>query len=119
MCEAAAMRKVVRVYQEWISQQDKPVFMRGPEEDRFTGQLDSTHEQRTDKEEEVGVSEVDNRGMQMRLLHTESASTTAWSLFFASGITVVVLANTLTFLIIGFCLAVDVRSLNQGLFFPN
>uniref|UniRef100_A0A671KAF3 Ral GTPase-activating protein subunit alpha-1-like n=1 Tax=Sinocyclocheilus anshuiensis TaxID=1608454 RepID=A0A671KAF3_9TELE len=53
MCEAAAMRKVVRVYQEWISQQDKPVFMREPEEDRFTGQLDSTHEQRTDKEEEV------------------------------------------------------------------
>uniref|UniRef100_A0A673ILI6 Ral GTPase-activating protein subunit alpha-1-like n=1 Tax=Sinocyclocheilus rhinocerous TaxID=307959 RepID=A0A673ILI6_9TELE len=64
MCEAAAMRKVVRVYQEWISQQDKPVFMREPEEDRFTGQLDSTHEQRTDKEEVVGVSEVDNRGMQ-------------------------------------------------------
>uniref|UniRef100_A0A671KFV5 Ral GTPase-activating protein subunit alpha-1-like n=1 Tax=Sinocyclocheilus anshuiensis TaxID=1608454 RepID=A0A671KFV5_9TELE len=72
MCEAAAMRKVVRVYQEWISQQDKPVFMREPEEDRFTGQLDSTHEQRTDKEEEVGVSEVDNRGMQRQLLHTES-----------------------------------------------
>uniref|UniRef100_A0A672SP38 Ral GTPase activating protein catalytic subunit alpha 1 n=1 Tax=Sinocyclocheilus grahami TaxID=75366 RepID=A0A672SP38_SINGR len=69
MCEAAAMRKVVRVYQEWISLQDKPVFMREPEEDRFTSQLDSTHEQRTDKEEEVGVSEVDNRGMQRRLLH--------------------------------------------------
>lgn len=76
------MRKVVRVYQEWISQQDKPVFMREPEEDRFTGQLDSTHEQRTDKEEEVGVSEVDNRGMQRKLLHAESACTTAWSLFF-------------------------------------
>uniref|UniRef100_A0A8C1GEW4 Ral GTPase activating protein, alpha subunit 1 (catalytic) n=1 Tax=Cyprinus carpio TaxID=7962 RepID=A0A8C1GEW4_CYPCA len=53
MCEAAAMRKVVRVYQEWISLQDKPVFMREPEEDRFTGQLDSTHEQRSDKEEET------------------------------------------------------------------
>uniref|UniRef100_A0A8C1GD37 Ral GTPase activating protein, alpha subunit 1 (catalytic) n=1 Tax=Cyprinus carpio TaxID=7962 RepID=A0A8C1GD37_CYPCA len=69
MCEAAAMRKVVRVYQEWISLQDKPVFMREPEEDRFTGQLDSTHEQRSDKEEEVGVSEVNNRGMPRRLLH--------------------------------------------------
>uniref|UniRef100_A0A8C9SQF3 Ral GTPase activating protein catalytic subunit alpha 1 n=1 Tax=Scleropages formosus TaxID=113540 RepID=A0A8C9SQF3_SCLFO len=34
MCEAAAMRKVVRVYQEWISQEDKPIFMREPEEDR-------------------------------------------------------------------------------------
>uniref|UniRef100_A0A671M6N7 Ral GTPase-activating protein subunit alpha-1-like n=1 Tax=Sinocyclocheilus anshuiensis TaxID=1608454 RepID=A0A671M6N7_9TELE len=44
MCEAAAMRKVVRLYQEWISLQDKPVFMREPEEDRFTSQLDSTHE---------------------------------------------------------------------------
>ncbi|XP_052009340.1 ral GTPase-activating protein subunit alpha-1-like isoform X6 [Xyrauchen texanus] len=52
MCEAAAMRKVVRVYQEWISLQDKPVFMREPEEDRFSGQLDSTHEQGADKEEE-------------------------------------------------------------------
>ncbi|XP_043119760.1 ral GTPase-activating protein subunit alpha-1 isoform X10 [Puntigrus tetrazona] len=63
MCEAAAMRKVVRVYQEWISQQDKPVFMREPEEDRFTGQLDSTHEQRTDKEEEdIGLTvSVHNR----------------------------------------------------------
>lgn len=80
MCEAAAMRKVVRVYQEWISQQDKPVFMREPEEDRFAGQLDSAHEQRTDKEEEVGVSEVDNRGMLKRLLHSESACTTACSL---------------------------------------
>ncbi|KAK2879033.1 hypothetical protein Q8A67_019824 [Cirrhinus molitorella] len=63
MCEAAAMRKVVRVYQEWIAQQDKPVFMREPEEDRFTGQLDSTHEQRTDKEEEdIGLTvSVHNR----------------------------------------------------------
>uniref|UniRef100_A0A8C2F9T5 Ral GTPase activating protein, alpha subunit 1 (catalytic) n=1 Tax=Cyprinus carpio TaxID=7962 RepID=A0A8C2F9T5_CYPCA len=57
MCEAAAMRKVVRVYQEWISQQDKPVFMREPEEDQFTGQLDSTHGQRSDKEEEdIGLT---------------------------------------------------------------
>uniref|UniRef100_A0A671MDK4 Ral GTPase-activating protein subunit alpha-1-like n=1 Tax=Sinocyclocheilus anshuiensis TaxID=1608454 RepID=A0A671MDK4_9TELE len=63
MCEAAAMRKVVRLYQEWISLQDKPVFMREPEEDRFTSQLDSTHEQRTDKEEEdIGLTvSVHNR----------------------------------------------------------
>ncbi|XP_049320012.1 ral GTPase-activating protein subunit alpha-1 isoform X8 [Astyanax mexicanus] len=33
MCEAAAMRKVVRVYQEWISQEEKPVFMAEPEEE--------------------------------------------------------------------------------------
>ncbi|XP_076833716.1 LOW QUALITY PROTEIN: ral GTPase-activating protein subunit alpha-1 [Brachyhypopomus gauderio] len=33
MCEAAAMRRVVRVYQEWISQEDKPLFMAEPEEE--------------------------------------------------------------------------------------
>uniref|UniRef100_A0AAR2M075 Rap-GAP domain-containing protein n=1 Tax=Pygocentrus nattereri TaxID=42514 RepID=A0AAR2M075_PYGNA len=39
MCEAAAMRKVVRVYQEWISQEEKPSFMTEPEdEERFLGQ---------------------------------------------------------------------------------
>lgn len=27
------MRKVVRVYQEWISQEEKPPFMAEPEED--------------------------------------------------------------------------------------
>ncbi|XP_066513820.1 ral GTPase-activating protein subunit alpha-1 [Hoplias malabaricus] len=38
MCEAAAMRKVVRVYQEWISQEEKPLFMAEPEEDeRYSG----------------------------------------------------------------------------------
>lgn len=26
------MRKVVRVYQEWISMEDRPVFMKEPEE---------------------------------------------------------------------------------------
>uniref|UniRef100_A0A8C8D0G6 Rap-GAP domain-containing protein n=1 Tax=Oncorhynchus tshawytscha TaxID=74940 RepID=A0A8C8D0G6_ONCTS len=35
MCEAAVMRKVVRVYQEWFAQEDKPVFLREPEEERF------------------------------------------------------------------------------------
>uniref|UniRef100_A0AAR2J076 Rap-GAP domain-containing protein n=1 Tax=Pygocentrus nattereri TaxID=42514 RepID=A0AAR2J076_PYGNA len=40
MCEAAAMRKVVRVYQEWISQEEKPSFMTEPEdEERFLGSL--------------------------------------------------------------------------------
>uniref|UniRef100_A0A8C8JWU1 Rap-GAP domain-containing protein n=1 Tax=Oncorhynchus tshawytscha TaxID=74940 RepID=A0A8C8JWU1_ONCTS len=35
MCEAAAMRKVVRVYQEWFAQEDKPLFMKEPEEERI------------------------------------------------------------------------------------
>ncbi|XP_041928046.1 LOW QUALITY PROTEIN: ral GTPase-activating protein subunit alpha-1 [Alosa sapidissima] len=50
MCEAAAMRKVVRVYQEWISLEDKPVFMREPEEDHRT-HADSASDG-TDKDEE-------------------------------------------------------------------
>ncbi|XP_004612178.2 ral GTPase-activating protein subunit alpha-1 isoform X6 [Sorex araneus] len=32
ICEAAAMRKVVKVYQEWIQQEEKPLFMQEPEE---------------------------------------------------------------------------------------
>ncbi|KAI1895341.1 hypothetical protein AGOR_G00105300 [Albula goreensis] len=62
ICEAAAMRKVVRVYQEWISQEDKPVFMREPEEDRLFSSSGSSHldpvpEHIPDKgkEEEKGV----------------------------------------------------------------
>lgn len=43
MCEAAAMRKVVRVYQEWIAMEGRPVFMKEPEEGPYppTGSLDS------------------------------------------------------------------------------
>ncbi|MGH0171161.1 UNVERIFIED_CONTAM: hypothetical protein FKN15_060380 [Acipenser sinensis] len=36
ICEAAAMRKVVRVYQEWIQQEDKPIFMREPEDVQYS-----------------------------------------------------------------------------------
>ncbi|XP_021057143.1 ral GTPase-activating protein subunit alpha-1 isoform X5 [Mus pahari] len=32
ICEAAAMRKVVKVYQEWIQQEEKPLFMQEPED---------------------------------------------------------------------------------------
>uniref|UniRef100_A0A673Y7Q4 Ral GTPase activating protein catalytic subunit alpha 1 n=1 Tax=Salmo trutta TaxID=8032 RepID=A0A673Y7Q4_SALTR len=58
MCEAAAMRKVVRVYQEWFAQEDKPVFMREPEEERFfttagVVNLEPVPQQDTEKEEGV------------------------------------------------------------------
>lgn len=58
MCEAAAMRKVVRVYQEWFALEDKPVFMREPEEERFFTtaggvNLEPVPQQDTEKEEEV------------------------------------------------------------------
>ncbi|XP_041810538.1 ral GTPase-activating protein subunit alpha-1 isoform X3 [Chelmon rostratus] len=60
MCEAAAMRKVVRVYQEWISMEDRPVFMKEPEEGPYPiatgGSLDSGS-QLGDKEDE-GMNKV-------------------------------------------------------------
>ncbi|CAG09858.1 unnamed protein product [Tetraodon nigroviridis] len=54
MCEAAAMRKVVRVYQEWISMEDRPVFMKEPEEGPYP--IDSGS-QLGDKEDE-GVNKA-------------------------------------------------------------
>ncbi|XP_037343517.2 ral GTPase-activating protein subunit alpha-1 isoform X7 [Pungitius pungitius] len=59
MCKAAAMRKVVRVYQEWISMEDRPVFMKEPEEGPYptTSSLDSGS-QRGDKEDEAVDSEL-------------------------------------------------------------
>ncbi|XP_040916267.1 ral GTPase-activating protein subunit alpha-1 isoform X5 [Toxotes jaculatrix] len=60
MCESAAMRKVVRVYQEWISMEDKPVFMKEPEEGPYpiatASSLDSGS-QLGDKEDE-GMNKV-------------------------------------------------------------
>uniref|UniRef100_A0A3Q3KNR6 Rap-GAP domain-containing protein n=1 Tax=Monopterus albus TaxID=43700 RepID=A0A3Q3KNR6_MONAL len=56
MCEAAAMRKVVRVYQEWISIEDKPVFMKEPEEGPYPVAMSSSLDsgsQLGDKEDEV------------------------------------------------------------------
>lgn len=57
MCEAAAMRKVVRVYQEWICMEDKPIFMKEPEVSPYpiyaATSLDSGSQLR-DKEHEVG-----------------------------------------------------------------
>uniref|UniRef100_A0A3Q1I2F2 Rap-GAP domain-containing protein n=1 Tax=Anabas testudineus TaxID=64144 RepID=A0A3Q1I2F2_ANATE len=63
MCEAAAMRKVVRVYQEWISMEDKPVFMKEPEEGPYpiatASSLDSGS-QLGDKEDEVFITHSSN-----------------------------------------------------------
>ncbi|XP_060918826.1 ral GTPase-activating protein subunit alpha-1 isoform X1 [Labrus mixtus] len=63
MCEAAAMRKVVRVYQEWISMEDRPVFMKEPEEGPYPiatgGSLDSGS-QHGDKDDEGMHKVVDS-----------------------------------------------------------
>ncbi|XP_055087319.1 ral GTPase-activating protein subunit alpha-1 isoform X2 [Periophthalmus magnuspinnatus] len=54
MCEAAAMRKVVRVYQEWISIEDKPVFMKDPEDGPYPTDRDSR------ENEDEGNKDVDS-----------------------------------------------------------
>ncbi|KFQ26382.1 Ral GTPase-activating protein subunit alpha-1, partial [Merops nubicus] len=63
ICEAAAMRKVVKVYQEWIQQEDKPLFMKEPEEvmQCTTADCDenvvdhNSSEKAKEREEEKGV----------------------------------------------------------------
>uniref|UniRef100_A0A8C9UE75 Ral GTPase activating protein catalytic subunit alpha 1 n=2 Tax=Serinus canaria TaxID=9135 RepID=A0A8C9UE75_SERCA len=63
ICEAAAMRKVVKVYQEWIQQEDKPLFMKEPEEIMpcTAGDCDenvdhNSSEKGKEREEEKGVN---------------------------------------------------------------
>ncbi|XP_010182898.1 PREDICTED: ral GTPase-activating protein subunit alpha-1 [Mesitornis unicolor] len=64
ICEAAAMRKVVKVYQEWIQQEDKPLFMKEPEEvvqcttvDCDEGVVDhNSSDKAKEREEEKGMN---------------------------------------------------------------
>ncbi|XP_050754422.1 ral GTPase-activating protein subunit alpha-1 isoform X2 [Gymnogyps californianus] len=64
ICEAAAMRKVVKVYQEWIQQEDKPLFMKEPEEIMQCTTVDcdenvvdhSSSEKAKEREEEKGMN---------------------------------------------------------------
>ncbi|XP_061897649.1 ral GTPase-activating protein subunit alpha-1 isoform X7 [Entelurus aequoreus] len=58
MCEAAAMRKVVRVYQEWICMEDKPVFMKEPEEGSYP--IATAMDTGSDKDEEGMNTMIDN-----------------------------------------------------------
>ncbi|XP_029892530.1 ral GTPase-activating protein subunit alpha-1 isoform X16 [Aquila chrysaetos chrysaetos] len=64
ICEAAAMRKVVKVYQEWIQQEDKPLFMKEPEEIMQCTTVDcdqnvvdhNSSEKAKEREEEKGMN---------------------------------------------------------------
>ncbi|XP_031643845.1 ral GTPase-activating protein subunit alpha-1 isoform X6 [Oncorhynchus kisutch] len=72
MCEAAVMRKVVRVYQEWFAQEDKPVFMREPEEERlFTtvGGINLEPVPQQDAEKEEGVNKVSEKELLEYSVH--------------------------------------------------
>ncbi|XP_007984687.1 ral GTPase-activating protein subunit alpha-1 isoform X6 [Chlorocebus sabaeus] len=69
ICEAAAMRKVVKVYQEWIQQEEKPLFMQEPEEIVITSSdlpcienvtdHDTSMEEGEKREEENGTNTAD------------------------------------------------------------
>ncbi|XP_063507605.1 ral GTPase-activating protein subunit alpha-1 isoform X6 [Pongo pygmaeus] len=70
ICEAAAMRKVVKVYQEWIQQEEKPLFMQEPEEIVITSSdlpcienvtdHDISMEEGEKREEENGTNTADH-----------------------------------------------------------
>ncbi|NXD66181.1 RGPA1 protein, partial [Eolophus roseicapillus] len=69
ICEAAAMRKVVKVYQEWIQQEDKPLFMKEPEEIMQCTTVDcdenvvdhNSSEKTKEREEEKGMNSSHGR----------------------------------------------------------
>uniref|UniRef100_A0A3Q2Y0I5 Ral GTPase activating protein catalytic subunit alpha 1 n=1 Tax=Hippocampus comes TaxID=109280 RepID=A0A3Q2Y0I5_HIPCM len=68
MCEAAAMRKVVRVYQEWISMEDKPVFMKEPEEGPYPIATAGSMDTGSEKDDEVELLEYSvHAGVQTTL----------------------------------------------------
>ncbi|XP_042181258.1 ral GTPase-activating protein subunit alpha-1 isoform X2 [Oncorhynchus tshawytscha] len=72
MCEAAVMRKVVRVYQEWFAQEDKPVFLREPEEERFfttVGGINLEPVPQQDAEKEEGVNKVSEKELLEYSVH--------------------------------------------------
>ncbi|XP_036737116.2 ral GTPase-activating protein subunit alpha-1 isoform X5 [Manis pentadactyla] len=98
ICEAAAMRKVVKVYQEWIQQEEKPLFMQEPEEivisssdlpcvDNVTDH-DISIEEGEKREEENGTSIADHvrnstwakNGTYQDILHNASEEATEQSI---------------------------------------
>ncbi|KAJ6655669.1 hypothetical protein lerEdw1_004905 [Lerista edwardsae] len=66
ICEAAAMRKVVKVYQEWIQQEEKPLFMKDPEEMLSSSNVDCdenvAEHNSSDKEKEREEETVTDSG---------------------------------------------------------
>ncbi|XP_074811974.1 ral GTPase-activating protein subunit alpha-1 isoform X7 [Natator depressus] len=66
ICEAAAMRKVVKVYQEWIQQEDKPLFMKESEEILTSVNIDCdenvAEHNSAEKEKERDEEKITNSG---------------------------------------------------------
>ncbi|KAM9787205.1 ral GTPase-activating protein subunit alpha-1 isoform 6-T6 [Syngnathus typhle] len=98
MCEAAAMRKVVRVYQEWISMEDKPVFMKEPEEGPYPIATANSMDTGSEKEEE-GINQMVDSELLEYSIHAGVQTTLQVFITHSSNVFLMEPANDLKFLL--------------------
>ncbi|KAL1789809.1 ral GTPase-activating protein subunit alpha-1 isoform X2 [Sigmodon hispidus] len=77
ICEAAAMRKVVKVYQEWIQQEEKPLFMQEPEERVLTSSEIPCLENITDHD--ISVEDGEKREEENGTNISEHVRNSSWT----------------------------------------
>nr|XP_034370049.1 ral GTPase-activating protein subunit alpha-1 isoform X10 [Arvicanthis niloticus] len=77
ICEAAAMRKVVKVYQEWIQQEEKPLFMQEPEEIVITSSDIPCSENVTDHD--ISIEDGEKREEENGTNISEHVRTSSWT----------------------------------------
>ncbi|XP_054651396.1 ral GTPase-activating protein subunit alpha-1 isoform X3 [Dunckerocampus dactyliophorus] len=98
MCEAAAMRKVVRVYQEWISMEDKPVFMKEPEEGSYPIATASSMDTGSDKDDE-GMNKMIDSELLEYSVHAGVQTTLQVFITHSSNVFLLEPANDIKFLL--------------------
>ncbi|XP_077587939.1 ral GTPase-activating protein subunit alpha-1 isoform X3 [Stigmatopora nigra] len=98
MCEAAAMRKVVRVYQEWISMEDKPVFMKEPEEGLYPKATASSMDTGSDKDDE-GINKMIDSELLEYSVHAGVPTTLQVFITHSSNVFLMEPANDIKFLL--------------------
>ncbi|XP_037096839.1 ral GTPase-activating protein subunit alpha-1 isoform X8 [Syngnathus acus] len=98
MCEAAAMRKVVRVYQEWISMEDKPVFMKEPEEGLYPIATANSMDTGSEKEEE-GINQMVDSELLEYSIHAGVQTTLQVFITHSSNVFLMEPANDIKFLL--------------------
>ncbi|KAM9644925.1 ral GTPase-activating protein subunit alpha-1 isoform 5-T8 [Trichechus inunguis] len=77
ICEAAAMRRVVKVYQEWIQQEEKPLFMQEPEEIVISSSDLPCIENVTDHD--ISVEEGEKREEENGTVTADHARNSSWA----------------------------------------
>ncbi|XP_061649727.1 ral GTPase-activating protein subunit alpha-1 isoform X7 [Phyllopteryx taeniolatus] len=98
MCEAAAMRKMVRVYQEWISMEDKPVFMKEPEEGPYPIATASSMDTASDKDDE-GINKMIDSELLEYSVHAGVQTTLQVFITHSSNVFLMEPANDIKFLL--------------------